>query len=78
MSSDYLKQLVDHAEQGGVDFDLVMIDSPPVLGLADALLIGNRTHATLFVVACNETRRSPLRARMSACYRQEAISLVSS
>ncbi|MEB4592815.1 polysaccharide biosynthesis tyrosine autokinase [Candidatus Thiothrix sp. Deng01] len=62
LSSDHLKQLVDRAEQGGVDFDLVMIDSPPVLGLADALLIGNRTHATLFVVACNETRRSPLRA----------------
>lgn len=62
LSSGRLNQLIEQAENKQDGFDLVMIDSPPVLGLADALLIGNRVHATLFVVACNETRRNPLRA----------------
>lgn len=31
-------------------FDYVIVDSPPVLGLADAPLIASRTEATLFVV----------------------------
>ncbi|MBO0614695.1 polysaccharide biosynthesis tyrosine autokinase [Thiothrix fructosivorans] len=62
LSSERLSQLITNAEQGNVDFDLVIIDSPPVMGMADALLIGNRVHATLLVVACNETRRRPLHA----------------
>jgi Mrp family chromosome partitioning ATPase len=62
LSSEPLTQLISNAEQGHSDFDLIIIDSPPVMGMADALLIGNRVHATLLVVACNETRRRPLHA----------------
>lgn len=62
LSGSRLNQLVEQAEKGESGFDLIVIDSPPVLGLADALLIGNRVHATLYVVACHETRRAPLRA----------------
>lgn len=39
-------------------FDVVLIDGPPVMGLADAPLLASMTHATLMVVAANETRRS--------------------
>jgi capsular exopolysaccharide synthesis family protein len=62
LGSERLHQLIASAENGNAGFDLIMIDSPPVMGLADALLIGNRVHATLLVVACNETRRRPLHA----------------
>lgn len=62
LGSGRLQQLIERVENGELDFDLIMIDSPPVLGLADALLISNRAHATLMVVACNQTRRKPLLA----------------
>ena len=39
-------------------FDVVLIDGPPVMGLADAPLLASMTQATLMVVAANETRRS--------------------
>ncbi len=38
-------------------FDLVIIDGPPVLGLADAPLLGNLAEATLLVVEYAATRR---------------------
>ena len=37
-------------------FDLVMIDGPPVLGLADALILGNLIEGTLLVVEAGSTR----------------------
>lgn len=37
-------------------FDLVMIDGPPVLGLADALILGNLIDGTLLVVEAGSTR----------------------
>ncbi|CAH9018320.1 GumC family protein [Candidatus Nitrosacidococcus sp. I8] len=39
-------------------FDHIIIDSPPVLGLADALIIGNLVEATLFVIAAGQTRKA--------------------
>lgn len=39
-------------------FDVVLIDGPPVMGLADAPLLASMTQGTLMVVAANETRRS--------------------
>jgi polysaccharide biosynthesis transport protein len=39
-------------------FDIVLIDGPPIMGLADAPLISTNVQATLLVVAANETRRS--------------------
>ena len=38
-------------------FDLVIIDGPPVLGLADAPLLGNLAEATVLVVEYGATRR---------------------
>jgi polysaccharide biosynthesis transport protein len=39
-------------------FDIVLIDGPPIMGLADAPLISTNVQSTLLVVAANETRRS--------------------
>ncbi|QBQ55981.1 GumC family protein [Nitrosococcus wardiae] len=39
-------------------FDHVILDSPPVLGLADALVLGNLVDGTLFVVSAGDTRRA--------------------
>jgi capsular exopolysaccharide synthesis family protein len=39
-------------------FDHVIVDGPPVLGLADALLLGNQVDGTLFVVSAGNTRRT--------------------
>ncbi|MBG1233222.1 GumC family protein [Aestuariivirga litoralis] len=38
-------------------FDVVIVDGPPVMGLADAPIISNMMQATLMVVAANETTR---------------------
>jgi capsular exopolysaccharide synthesis family protein len=38
-------------------FDHVIIDGPPVLGLADALVLGNLAEATILVVEAGATRR---------------------
>lgn len=42
---------------GGEFFDLIIVDAPPVLGLADAPLIANAISETIFVIAAGETRR---------------------
>ena len=42
------------------EFDLVIIDSPPVLGIADALILSNRAVATLFVIESNKTNQKSL------------------
>jgi capsular exopolysaccharide synthesis family protein len=39
-------------------FDHVIVDGPPVLGLADALVLGNLVDGTLFVVSAGDTRRA--------------------
>lgn len=38
-------------------FDMVIIDSPPVIGLADALLISRSGEATLMVISANKVSR---------------------
>ena len=45
-------------------FDIVLIDGPPVMGLADAPLLSSMTQATLLVVAANETRRSVVKVAL--------------
>ena len=43
-------------------FDTVIIDAPPVLGLADTILIGAATEATLFVVEANGSHHGHAKA----------------
>lgn len=39
-------------------FDIVLIDSPPIIGLADALLLSRLTEATILVVSAHQVSRS--------------------
>jgi capsular exopolysaccharide synthesis family protein len=42
-------------------FDLVVIDSPPVMGLADALLLSSVTAATVFIASAGQARVDSIR-----------------
>ncbi len=42
-------------------FDLIVLDSPPVMGLADVPLLSSATAATLFVVAAGQTQKGQVR-----------------
>ncbi|MBE8232540.1 MAG: polysaccharide biosynthesis tyrosine autokinase, partial [Endozoicomonadaceae bacterium] len=53
-------RMIELLEYAGEEYDHIIIDSPPVLGLADALILSNRSDVTLFVVASNETKRPHL------------------
>jgi capsular exopolysaccharide synthesis family protein len=44
--------------------DTVIIDSPPVLGLADAPLLASMASATLFVIATTDTRRGVVKGAL--------------
>lgn len=50
LSSDKMLEVLNWAAK---HYDHVIIDSPPVLGLADALILSNRANGTLFVVSSN-------------------------
>ena len=43
-------------------FDLIMVDSPPVMGLADAPLLSSAVSATIFVVGAGQVRTRLVRA----------------
>lgn len=45
-------------------FDLIIIDGPPVMGLADAPLLSSAVSATLFVCAAGQARRGQVRWAM--------------
>ena len=45
-------------------FDLIMIDGPPVLGLADAPLLASAASATVFIVAAGTARTAVIRGAL--------------
>ena len=49
-------KMVDLVALAARRFDYVIIDSPPVLGQADALILADLAQATLLVAAANSTR----------------------
>ena len=49
---------------GGEVFDLIVIDGPPVLGLADAQLLSSAAAATMFVVSAGSTRTGNIRGAL--------------
>ncbi len=53
LSGGRLKDLLMLAEQ---KFDYVVVDGPPVMGLADALILANQVHGTLVVAESGGTR----------------------
>jgi capsular exopolysaccharide synthesis family protein len=53
LASPRLKQLITEASN---EFDMVIVDGPPVLGLADAPLLGAVCRGTLMVIESGKTR----------------------
>jgi Mrp family chromosome partitioning ATPase len=45
-------------------YDLVLIDSPPIIGLSDAPILSRLTEATLLVVSSNQVTRKAARAAL--------------
>ena len=45
-------------------FDTVIIDSPPIMGLADAPLLASMASGTLLVIATADTRRGVVKAAL--------------
>ena len=58
LSSDAIDRVIELASQ---QFDHVIIDGPPVLGLADSVLLARATEATIFVIEAGRTRASQAR-----------------
>ncbi|WP_053076484.1 polysaccharide biosynthesis tyrosine autokinase [Caenimonas sp. SL110] len=54
-----LLQLLDRASSVGITH--VIVDGPPVLGIADSIVLGNQIQDTLFVVRASATRKSSIR-----------------
>ena len=46
-------------------FDMVVVDAPPVIGLADAPLLSSIADATLFVVSCKQISRKAAKAAIT-------------
>lgn len=53
-------RMLDLIKLGSEKFDYVLIDSPPVLGLADALVLAGYAQGTVIVAAAGGTRRAHL------------------
>ena len=49
---------------GSEVFDLIVFDSPPILGLADAQLLSRAVAATIFVVGSGDAGRGTIRAAL--------------
>ena len=59
-SSNLTKLLSPESSQ----FDHIIIDGPPVLGIADSIVLSNRVDATLFVIESAKTRKASIRAAL--------------
>ncbi|TXH71067.1 MAG: polysaccharide biosynthesis tyrosine autokinase [Thiothrix sp.] len=58
LSSGRLAELFSLVHEGS--YDMVVVDMPPVLGLADALIISNQATATILSIAMGETKKQAL------------------
>lgn len=56
-------------------FDLVVYDTPPVLGLADASLLASHTDGVILVVTLNKTTRSAV-SQAIATFKQANIPIL--
>jgi tyrosine-protein kinase Etk/Wzc len=57
-----LPRLKDLLDQLGRDFDWIIVDSPPIMAVADATLIAPLVSGVLFVVGADMTRRDTAQA----------------
>lgn len=72
LSSGRVKEIISEAQQ---HFDVVIIDSPPVLGLADAPLLAALVDGVVFVVEADRSRRGSLRGAIRRLHGMRAVFL---
>lgn len=53
--------LVNLLDPGASHFDHIVIDAPPILGIADAIILCNQVDASLFVIESGKTRKAAIR-----------------
>jgi succinoglycan biosynthesis transport protein ExoP len=61
LGGDRLSRLFD---EGLALFDQIVVDSPPVMGLADAPLIGSKVEGVIYVVESHSTQKNMVRVAM--------------
>lgn len=61
LSGNRMTELLDLAKN---EFDYIIIDGPPVIGLADALVLSNLSDATILTVQAGITRKASLMAAL--------------
>ena len=54
-------RMADLVHAAGDAYDIVVVDGPPIIGLADAPLLAGATQGTLLLVSANSTRKRALR-----------------
>lgn len=54
-------RMADLVRAAGDAYDIVIVDGPPIIGLADAPLLAGATQGTLLLVSANSTRKRALR-----------------
>lgn len=69
LTSERLQSLIDRLLQ---QYDHVVIDSPPVLGLADAPLIGSRVEGVIYAVESHGIRSSIVRTALNRLFSAHA------
>lgn len=65
-------KMLDFVTTAAGRFDMVIIDSPPVLGLADALVIASMAEATMLVVDAGVTRTGSIEGSLKRLRRTRA------
>lgn len=69
LSSPHMQTLLESAKR---DFDQIILDGPPVLGLADALILASLSSATLLTVRSEHTRMVMLENALTRLRRSQA------
>jgi capsular exopolysaccharide synthesis family protein len=69
LSSPAMEHVLDELRRA---FDIVIVDSPPVLAITDALLVGKHTDGVILVTRMRSTTRSALRRSLEAVERVHA------
>ncbi|WP_456405120.1 GumC family protein [Thiolapillus sp.] len=65
-------RMMEFLQTGAEKFDLVVVDGPPVLGLADALILANMASATIVVVDAGVTRTGALKGAVQRLWQSRA------
>ena len=62
LTTDTLGRMLDRLRE---EYDIVIIDSPPLLPVSDSLLLSQSADSILFVVRWNETLRSAVKKALA-------------